>query len=68
MSLPDTNDGQFYASGRDVFRSPIKTKTPTGHSYKLGFKVCTLCDGAGDDAAEAIANALNKALERGEIA
>jgi hypothetical protein len=48
-------DGSYVAKGRCVMRAP--TQTATG--IKMGFGVCELMRGAGDEAAQEIADALN---------
>lgn len=65
--MADPENGRFYASGREVWRSSVKTKIEGGHSYTLGFKVCTVSDFVKDGTAEAIADALNSKLDSGAI-
>ncbi len=48
-------DGKYEAKGTDVVRSP--TRTATG--IRMGFRVCTVASGLGNEAAQEIADALN---------
>lgn len=48
-------NGEYLAKGRTVRRAPTKTET----GIKMGFPVCVLSDGVGEEAAQEIADALN---------
>ncbi len=52
----------YYAKDRTVWKRPVSLKDQDGEtiSTSMGFPVCTLVDMMTDDAAQMIANALNK--------
>jgi hypothetical protein len=64
--MTDMN-GRFYTDGRRVLRAPKKTKREGGATITMGFALCELCDYADDSAAAAIATALNRMIDSGEI-
>ena len=54
--MTESFDGTYYASGRAVYKKPVRTPT----KWVCGFKVCVLCEGVSDDGAAEIAEALNE--------
>ena len=59
--MTQREDGSYFAEGRLVHRSPEKARTENGINITIGFPVCQLSEWVGDEAAEAIAYALNAA-------
>ncbi len=55
------DDGNYFADGRLVHKSPEKAGAGSGVSITIGFPVCQLSEWVGDEAAQVIADALNAA-------
>ncbi|KQS90334.1 hypothetical protein [Rhizobium sp. Leaf386] len=45
----------YYAKGREIWKSPVRTKIEGGESVSLGFHACTASEVVGDEGAVAIA-------------
>jgi hypothetical protein len=64
--MKDAMDGRFYFEKGKVWRAPhSKPRDGGGESITMGFHVCTVSDLLSQEGGEAIAKALNEALDKG---
>ncbi len=58
--MSENMDGGYYIKGDVVWKAPKRTKTETGTSINVGFPVCKMTEFVGAEAAQFIADAMNK--------